>query len=72
MTKIKHVAEKVRCTRDGSEWGEYVTAGRVYDTERRVDGKGDVHFVGSHGGTFMRQYQFDRAIKAGWIVRESV
>lgn len=64
---------KVTVHKDGMQWGEYVTAGETYTVtppaNKRNRTKGDYHFRNERtgGGTFMRWYQFDRAMAAGWM-----
>lgn len=68
-------ANRVKCERDGAQWGEYVTAGETYDVtppaNTRNRRKGDYYFRNTRtgSGTFMRWYQFDRAMSAGWMAQ---
>lgn len=59
---------KVTVHKDGAQWGEYVTAGETYTVESPTTRKGQYHFQGKRGATFMQSWQFKRAVKAGWIV----
>lgn len=60
---------QVKVHKDGAAWGEYVSAGQVYQVEAPRSRKGSYHFrnVAAQSGTFMQAYQFARAVKAGWV-----
>ena len=64
---------QMRCERDGSKWGEYVTAGETYTVtppEKPRARGASYHFRNARtgGGTFMQPWAFKRATDAGWMV----
>jgi hypothetical protein len=65
----------VRCTRDGAEWGEYVTAGDTYDVAPPGRGRGGQYYLRNRrtdGGTFMRPWSYRAAVEQGWLIEEDV
>lgn len=72
--KTKTETLTVLCTRDGLQWGAYVTAGETYTVTHRTDAKrADYDFRRADGaGTMMRPWQFRHAIKEGWLKVETV
>jgi hypothetical protein len=61
--------DQVKCHVDGSQWGEYVTAGETYTVTWPRTRKGDAHFWNTtrNAGTFMRFHQAVRAIERGFV-----
>lgn len=56
---------KIKCIRDGQEWGSYVRAGETYEADK---GRIDWRLAANGSSTYITRSLFKLATDKGWLV----